>query len=448
MFLGREQETRFLEELHGSAKPELFVLYGRRRVGKTELLQQLCLKKRAVYFLAAQVREKDNLRAFRDALAHSLEDPAVANVEFPDWSAALSFAASRAKDERLVVVLDEFPYLCEGTRGLTSQIQRFWDTAGKKSHLMLVLCGSQVSFMENEVLAERSPLFGRRTAQRRLEPLTPEHTLAFFPKWDMRERVLAFSILGGMPAYLRRFDPERTLLDNIGRECLRPEGFLFDEVQFLLRTEFSQPATYNSLLAAIARGGEKVGDIALAVGVDSPTANKYLSTLRELRLVEREVPLTDPDPLRSRKGTYRIADRFLAFHFRHIQPNVTLIHNGRGGRVLEDQIEPDFERLYDEARLEFVLAHMRTQAAELVGEELTEVGRFPGLFVRAVARTARGGVAAIVVPDGKQSTVALENELAELRAGLGPKITKLVYGLTAKPKRPLEVELVPEGELL
>ena len=116
--------------------------------------------------------------------------------------------------------------------------------------------------------------------------------------------------------------------------------------------------------------------------------------------------------------------------------------------MLEERIEPDFERLYDEARVEFVLAHMRTQAAELVGEELTEIGRFPGLFVRAVARTEHGGVAAIVVPDGKQSTVALENELAELGKGLGPKIKKLVYGLTSKPKRPLEVELVPDGELL
>ena len=155
MFLGRTSEIDVLQELHDSRRPELFVLYGRRRVGKTELLQQFCQRKRAVYFLAAQVREKDNLRAFRDALASSLEDPLAANVEFPDWSAALAYAAERARDARLVVVLDEFPYLCEATRGLTSQIQRFWDTSGKKSQLMLVLCGSQVSFMENEVLAER-----------------------------------------------------------------------------------------------------------------------------------------------------------------------------------------------------------------------------------------------------------------------------------------------------
>ena len=173
MFLGRDRELAFLEELHDSGKPELFVLYGRRRVGKTELLQQLCRGRRAAYFLAAQVRDKDNLRAFKKVLEEALGDPLIGAIEFPDWSAALTFAAERAGKERLILVLDEFPYLCEANAGLPSLVQRFWDLRGKRSTLMLVLCGSQVSFMEKEVLAERSPLFGRRTAQRRLEPLSP-----------------------------------------------------------------------------------------------------------------------------------------------------------------------------------------------------------------------------------------------------------------------------------
>lgn len=452
MFLGRDRELAFLEELFASGRPELFVLYGRRRVGKTELLQQFCAKKRAVYFLAAQVREKDNLRAFRDALAAGLEEPLAASIELPDWTAALEFCAELSTDARggrLVVVLDEFPYLCESTRGLTSQLQRFWDVRGKRSNLVLVLCGSQVSFMEEEVLAERSPLFGRRTAQRRLVPLAPTDALPFFPRWSVRDRMLAYAVLGGMPAYLRRFDDARTLEENVLRECLRPEGFLFDEVQFLLRSELSQPATYNSILSAIARGNDKVGDIALAVGVDTAHANKYLSTLRELQLVEREVPLTDPDPLRSRKGTYRVADRFLAFHFKHIQPHVSLIQAGRGARVLEEFVQRDFERLFDEARLDLVLAHLREHAAEALGEEVVEHGRHAGRFVRAVGRTASGaGVAAIVLPDGERSTATLEKELLELKRVLGKRIEKLVYGVTANPDRPLEVEHVPEGQLV
>ena len=450
MFVGRERELAVLEEFHDSGKPELFVLYGRRRVGKTELLQQLCRGRRAVYFLAAQVRERDNLRAFRDALREGLSgDALVEGIEFPDWSTALGFASERAGGERLLVVLDEFPYLCDSTRGLPSQIQQFWDTRGKHSSLMLVLCGSQVSFMEKEVLAERSPLFGRRTGQRRLEPLEPLDALEFFPRWKVFDRVLAYGILGGMPAYLGRFDDGRSLRENLLREVLRPEGYLFDEVAFLLRSELSSPATYNSILAAVARGARKVSDIALSVGVDSTTANRYLTVLRELRLVEREVPITDPDPLRSRRGRYRIADRFIAFHFRHVQPNLSLIHVGRGERVLDEFIEPDLTRLYDEACVDFVLAHLRRNAAEVLEDEVVESGRFSGRYVRAVGRTADGDtVAAVVVPKGSRSTATLENELGELLQVFGRPPRKLVYGMTGRPDRPLEVELVPEGELL
>ena len=441
MFIGRDHELAVLQELYDSGRPELFVLYGRRRVGKTELLQQFCQGRRGVYFLAAQVREKDNLRAFRDALHEGLSDELALNVELPDWAAALSFAAERTGAERLVVVLDEFPYLCESSRGLPSQVQRFWDTRGKRSKLMLVLCGSQVSFMEKEVLAERSPLFGRRTAQRRLEPLTPQDSLSFFPRWDLHTRVLAYAILGGMPAYLGRFNDQMTLEENLLREVLRPEGYLFDEVQFLLRGELTSPATYNSILASVARGAERVGDIAADVGVDSTTANKYLSTLRAIGLVEREVPITDPNPLRSRRGRYHIADRFLAFHFRHVQPNLSLIHAGRGARVLEEMVQPDYERLFNEARLDLVLAHLAREAAELVGEEIVEVGRHPGKWVRAVGRTAQGHtVAAVVLHGGAPSQRELADELSGLRKVFGDEPIELAYGVPAQGEHPLVVE--------
>jgi AAA+ ATPase superfamily predicted ATPase len=448
VFIGRQREISVLEELADSGLPELFVLYGRRRVGKTELLQQFCQGRRSVYFLAAQVREKDNLRAFRDALKDGLGDELAGAVDFPDWYAALSFAAERAGKDRLVLILDEFPYLCETSKGLPSQIQRFWDTRGKKSSLMLVLCGSQVSFMEEEVLAERSPLFGRRTGQRRLEPLEPADTLAFFPQWSVRDRILAFGILGGMPAYLRRFDDGRSLKENIFRDILRPEGYLFDEVQFLLKSELTNPATYNSILASVARGANRVGDIALDVGVDSTTANKYLHVLRELRLVEREIPVTDPDPLRSRRGTYRIADRFLAFHFRHVQPHLSLIHADRGARVLEEFIEPDLPRIFDEACTDFMLSHLRREASDLLDSEIVEAGRFAGQIIRAVARTADGGtVVALAASEGEkiQESTVLAAEIAELERAFGPGVTRLVYRVGEREEHPFEVDRIPEG---
>jgi len=423
-FIGRQRELAVLQELADSGKPELFVLYGRRRVGKTELLQQLCNGRRSAYFLAAQVRDKDNLRAFRKVLEEGLGDPLIGTIEFPDWTAALTFAAERAGSERLVLVLDEFPYLCESNPGLPSLLQRFWDLRGKRSSLMLVLCGSQVSFMEKEVLAERSPLFGRRTGQRRLEPLAPSESLGFFRTWEREQALLAYGIVGGMPAYLGRFDERITLEENLLREVLRPEGYLFDEVHYLLHTELTNPSTYSSILAAVARGAERVGDVALAVGVDSPTANKYLHVLRELRLVAREVPLSDPDPLRSRRGVYRIADRFVAFHFRHVQPHISLIEAGRGARVLDEFIRPDFPRLLEEARGEFLLERMRHDAAELVGEEIAEVGRHAGRAVRALARTVSGRGVAVLAAEADEPTI--EEELKELRPVLGAGLVQLV----------------------
>ncbi len=440
-FIGRERELDVLIELANSGNPELFVLYGRRRVGKTELLQRLCADRRSVYFLAAQVRDRDNLRAFKDAMQEGMGDPLIENVEFADWSAALGFAAERAGDERLVIVLDEFPYLCEGNKGLPSLLQKFWDTRGKHSNLMIVLCGSQVSFMEREILAERSPLFGRRTGQRRLEPLRPSETLTFFPSWSVADAVLAYGIVGGMPAYLRRFQEDLSLEANLMKEMLRPEGYLFDEVQFLLRNELQNPATYNSILAAIARGADRVGDIALSVGVDSPTANKYLHVLRELRVVSREIPLTDPDPLRSRRGTYRIADRFLAFHFRHIQPHVSLIEAGRGGRVFEEFIEPDFDFLRREARADFVLEHLARDAAGLVGDEIVETGRHNGQAIRALGRTVQGrGVVAI--DEEEADPTQLAQELAALTPVFGTDVVRLAYHLTGDSAKPLACRLL------
>jgi uncharacterized protein len=194
---------------------------------------------------------------------------------------------------------------------------------------------------------------------------------------------------------------------------------------------------------------EKVGDIALMVGIDSTTANKYLSVLRELGFVEREIPITDPDPLRSRRGTWRIADRFLTFHFRHVQPNVSLINAGRGARVLEEFVEPDLERLFDEARLEFVVEHLQREASELCEDEIIECGRFGGKWVRAVGRTAGGEtVAAIVTGERRPVLGELESEIDELRKAFGKEPLRLAYGVTDRPDRVLEVERVPAGESL
>lgn len=351
MFINRDQELAALERIFQSETAEFFVLYGRRRVGKTELLLQFCKNKRSIYFLASQLKEQDHLRQLTETARHVIDEPLLQNLTFDDWESALIYFAQQAREERLVLVLDEFQYLCEDNAALPSLIQRFWDLHGKNSKLFLILCGSQVSFMEREVLAERSPLYGRRTAQLRLTALSYRDSGYFFPKHSVREKLIVYGILGGIPAYLNRFTrnsvndssdgSDRRLEQHIKDELLTPQGYLFDEVNFLLRTELREPRTYASLLHAIAGGATRLNEISQRVRLEATNANKYLSVLRELGLVKREIPVTERAPEKSKKGIYKIADNYVKFWFRFVLPNRSLIESGNADLVYQQMIAPN-----------------------------------------------------------------------------------------------------------
>ncbi len=346
MFINREQEINALEQMYRTRNAEFFVLYGRRRVGKTELLLQFCEDKRSIYFLASQLKERDHLRQLIEIAQHVLDDPLLQNITFNDWESALIYFAQKSQEERLILVLDEFQYLCEDNAALPSLIQRFWDLHGKNSNLFLILCGSQVSFMEREVLAERSPLYGRRTGQLQLMPLSYRDSGSFFFEYSSKEKLIIYSILGGIPAYLNRFaqhsevTSKRTIEQHIKEELLTPQGYLFDEVNFLLRMELRDPRTYASLLQAIAGGATRLNEISQRVGLETTNANKYLSVLRELGLIKRETPLTERAPQKSRKGIYKISDNYLNFWFRFVLPNRSLIESGNADLVYQQMIAP------------------------------------------------------------------------------------------------------------
>jgi AAA+ ATPase superfamily predicted ATPase len=350
MFINRDQEIGALEQMYRTRNAEFFVLYGRRRVGKTELLLQFCKDKRSIYFLASQLKERDHLHQLIEVAEHVIDDPLLQNITFNDWESALIYFAQKSQEERLILVLDEFQYLCEDNAALPSLIQRFWDLHGKNSNLFLILCGSQVSFMEREVLAERSPLYGRRTGQLQLIPLSYRDSGSFFLEYSSKEKLIIYGILGGIPAYLNRFafhfsqhsqqTSKRTIEQHIKEELLTPQGYLFDEVNFLLRMELRDPRTYASLLQAIAGGATRLNEISQRVGLETTNANKYLSVLRELGLIKRETPLTERAPQKSRKGLYKIADNYLNFWFRFVLPNRSLIESGNADLVYQQMIAP------------------------------------------------------------------------------------------------------------
>ena len=341
MFRNRAKELQALEDRWRTGQPELVVLYGRRRVGKTELLLQFLGDKPHLYLLGDLRSERDQLVEVTQRLYDYSRDPLLAAQALPSWATALEYIVRLALQERLVVVIDEFQYFCESTPSLPSVLQKVWDEQARFSRVMLILCGSYVSFMERETLAYESPLYGRRTAQMQLQPLDYLDASAFFPKYSAQDRILAYSVLGGMPGYLSRFDPGRSLAENIRQEILDPVAMLSSEARFLLMEEMREPRNYFSLLRAIAFGKTRLNEISQEAGLPSRGASKYLDVLQDLGLIERKTPITERRPERSRQGLYDIIDNYVAFWFRFVLPNQPYLEEGRREYVLNERILPN-----------------------------------------------------------------------------------------------------------
>jgi uncharacterized protein len=246
----------------------------------------------------------------------------------------------QAKKNRLLVILDEFQYWVMGDKSIPSRLQRFWDQVGKQSGLMLILCGSSVSMMMDYVLAEKAPLYGRRTGQLELKPFDYRNAGKFFPKWSAWDKMMAYGVLGGIPAYLSQFDPGMSFAENLQTKVLRKGTFLSEESEFLLKTELRDTRIYASLLRAIASGNTTMKDLASKLNIDARAISTYLSNLQALHLVKREVSLTERAPEKSRKGHYIIADNFLNFWHRFVEPNVTYLETQRGEYLYENIIHP------------------------------------------------------------------------------------------------------------
>lgn len=333
MFVNRTRELAFLNARYASQQAELVVLYGRRRVGKTELLRTFCQDKPHVFFVADLGTEEGQLAEFtRQISAFTAGDPNLL-APFASWEAAFNFLARQAQ-ERLVVVLDEFTYLIDVNAGLPAALQKLWDVQLKDSSLMLALCGSYVGMMEQEVLAYRSPLYGRRTGQWRLQPLTFWDAGEMLPRFSLDDLVRAYAVLGGIPAYLRQFDDRQSLLHNIERKALALGEFLYDEPRFLLLQELREPSRYFAVLEAIAGGRTRLNEIAQGAKIAPTSVSFYLKTLQEMGLIDRTVPVTEKNPAKSRWGVYRLTDPYFRFWFRFIYPNRSLLERGETGQVM------------------------------------------------------------------------------------------------------------------
>jgi len=329
IMIDREDEQEWLRSHLDTDEQGLLVVYGRRRVGKTALVTQVLdeLDRQSVYYLCDQRGTTHNARAFATQCAQALDDvqPAVDNFE------AVFRYLTRRVDEPLVVALDEFSYLVDKDDTIPSAFQRIVDDVLDDAPISLVLLGSSISMMEEGVLSYESPLYGRRTGQWRLEPLTVGDATGFFPAYSSTELIRAYSVVGGIPAYLEQFDPETSVVDNIEQHVLSKGAFLYEEPEFLLRQELREPPTYMAILEAVAGGATRVTEIANEIDRNASSLSRYLQNLCALGLLDQETPVTDPDG----RSLYRLADQFLRFWFRYVAPNRSPLEQGHTAPVRE-----------------------------------------------------------------------------------------------------------------
>lgn len=333
-FLDREGELGLLKDHMTRAGAGMVVLYGRRRIGKTALIEELLSSMPgAAYHVGTRSSITEELRRLSATLAREWDVPLLATQPLAGSEALVAFLSSVS--EPRVLALDEFPYLVESDPSLPGLLQAAWDSRLGRGNLKLLLAGSSIGMMEETFLSPRSPLFGRRTGQLRLGPLAPHHLGAAFP-WSTPKLVELAALFGGIPGYLQRLDPAGDLLSNLAERVLRAGEPLYEEIPFLLRDELREPRVYFAVLATIAAGSRQFGEISSKVGLDRANLTRYLAVLADLGLVEREVSVLTPHPNKSRKGLYRICDPFTAAWFALVHPFRDRLERGRIAEALPD----------------------------------------------------------------------------------------------------------------
>lgn len=314
LMIGRKQELALLEKLYSSPSFQFLIMYGRRRVGKTTILQKFAQSHDCIFFPAQEKNDVLNLEDFSQTVQEHYTGDYLA--PFPNWEKALAFIEKQSRnDKRTVLIIDEFPFLTSQNPSIKSIFQHAIDHSWQNKNIFLILCGSSVSFMINEVMGYKSPLYGRITAHLEVKPFDYLESAEFFPNYSQEEKLLAYGILGGIPRYLKAFNPYQDITRNIAEHILSENAYLHDEPQLLLRMELREPGIYNSILEAIANGANRISTISDRIHEDRSKCTKYLQVLQNIRLVKKIIPCGQPKT--SKKGIYVIADHYYRFWYRY-----------------------------------------------------------------------------------------------------------------------------------
>ena len=337
MFIGRERELNSLNKLYNSGNFEFVVIYGRRRVGKTALINHFIDDKQAIYFMGVESNAKQNLENFsRNIMEYT--SGISAETSFLSFQSALETVFRLSQKERLILVIDEYPYVARASRSLASTLQMLIDRYKDNSKLMLILCGSSMSYMEDHVLAYKAPLYGRRTAQIKLNPFDFEEVCHYFKNFSSEQKAMAYGIVGGTPQYLLQINDRLTIEENVKNTYLDTMSSLYEEPMNLLKQEVREPAIYTAIITAIATGYSRMSEISTKVGEETNICSSYLKNLIALGIVQKESPYGEKA---SKKSIYSIDDNMFRFWYRFVPENASMIARGASDLVYK-RIDPYF----------------------------------------------------------------------------------------------------------
>ena len=374
MFIGRERELNSLYSLYDSDKFEFVVLYGRRRVGKTELINHFIAQKPAIYFMCVESNAKQNLENFSKSILEYASGIA-AETTFASFQSALETVFKLSEKERIILAIDEYPYIARASKSLASTLQMLIDKYKKSSKMMLILCGSSMSYMEDHVLSYKAPLYGRRTAQIKLLPFNFEETCFYFKKYSAEDKALAYGIIGGTPQYILQMNDTLSIEDNIKSTFLNPGSSLYEEPTNLLKQEVREPAIYTAIITAIASGASRMSEISNKVGENTNVCSTYLKNLLTLGIIQKETPYGEKA---SKKAIYSIDDNMFRFWYRFVPENTSLISRGASDLVykrIEPQLSDYMGKVFEEICKQYLWKLLLTDKSPIL---FSSLGRWWG----------------------------------------------------------------------
>ena len=373
-FYCREEELRKLNKRYHASDFECIIIYGRRRVGKTTLINEFCKDKPTIFFSALNTTEIENLESLSKSIMNYERPDMDVTPEFKTYDAALDELTALSMHERIVFVIDEYPYLAKAKPSISAMLQHIIDHKWNNSKMFLILCGSSMSFMENQVLGQESPLYGRRTGQFKIAPLDYKESAVFHPDLSTEDNALIYGITGGVPHYINKLGVKESVDEALLDNFFDRSSYLYEEPANLLKQELREPAIYNAIITAIAQGASRMNDIALKTGQENSVVSKYLGTLIDLGIVKKETPVTEKI---GKKTIYELADNFFRFWYRFVPANMSAIDSGRIQKSYANSIKknlPDYMGLTFEHMCRDYLLYYEKE----LPIELNQVGQWWG----------------------------------------------------------------------